>query len=174
MKNIILSVLIMLGLITGCASVPTDDINIETEADTKVNLSGYKTYAWLGSVGIVNDPEGHWEPPAFDADAEIVFLVDKVLRKNGMTEVSSEPDLMVAYALGVDMEALELKQNPDTKLTTLENIPGAGLVMILIDPDTGFVTWIGVATGEIKNQGSDIAKKRLEYVINTMFKGIPK
>jgi hypothetical protein len=174
MKNIALSVLIMLGLITGCASVPTDDINIETEAASKVNFSGYKTYAWLGSIGIVSDPEGHWETSAFDADAEIVFLIDSALRDRGMTEVSSGPDMVVAYVLGVDMAALELKQDPETKLTSLENVPGGGLVVVLMDPETAVVTWIGIATGEVKNLDAESAKKRLEYVINTMFKEIPK
>ena len=174
MKNIILSVLVMIGLLAGCAIVPTDDIKIETEADAKVDFSGYKTYAWLGAVGIVYDPQGHWEPPALDADAEIVFLVNKVLRDGGMTEVMSEPDMLVAYALGVDMEALKLKINPETKLTSLGNVPQAGLVVVLIDSETGFVTWVGIATGEIKNLDSETAKKRLEYAINTMFNEFPK
>ena len=174
MKKSILSVLVLIGLISGCVTVPTDDIKVETEADSKVNFSGYKTYAWVGSVGIISDEQGHWEPPAFDADAEIAFLIDGALRKRGMAEVSSQPDMLVAYAMGVDMDALKVKQNPETKLSSLENVPKTGLVVVLVDPETGFVTWIGIATGELKNLDSETAKKRLEYVINTMFKGIPK
>lgn len=174
MKNRILLIFVMVGFIAGCASFPKDDIQVETEADPKVNFSGYKTYAWLGSVGIVNDPEGHWEPPQFDADAEIVFLIDSALRKRGISEVSDNPDMLVAYVLGADMDALKVKQNPETKITSLENVPQTGLIVVLIDPETEFATWVGIATGEIKNLEPDVAKKRLEYAVNSMFKGLPK
>jgi len=174
MKNIIFSVFVLAAFITGCASVPKDDIEIKTAADPKVNFNGYKTYAWLGSAGIVNDPEGMWEPPQFDADAEIQYLINSALRKRGMNEVNIDPDMLVAYAVGVDMAALELKQDPESKLSTLENVPQTGLVVTLIDPDTGFVTWAAVATGEIKNLAPDMAKKRLEYAVNAMFKDLPK
>lgn len=91
-----------------------------------------------------------------------------------MSEVSNNPDLLVAYALGVDMDALELKTDPETKLESLENVPQTGLVVMLIDADTGFVNWVSVATGEMKNLEPEIQKKRLEYVVDAMFKELPK
>jgi hypothetical protein len=159
---------------TGCATVPTDDIKIETEVDPKVNFSGYKTYGWLLTIDMLNDPEGRWKPPAFDANAEIIYLVNKMLRARGMSETSSNPDMLVAYAAGADMDALKLKLNPDTNITTLENVPQAGLVVVLVDPQTEFVTWVGVATAEIKNLDEAAAKKRLEYAVKTMFKELPR
>ncbi len=72
------------------------------------------------------------------------------------------------------MEALKLKQNPETKLTSLGNVPQVGLVVVLIDSETGFVTWVGIATGEIKNLDSETVKKRLEYAVNAMFNELPK
>jgi hypothetical protein len=174
MKKIIISILVMAWFVTGCTTFPKDDIKVESEADPKVNFSGYKTYAFLASIGIVEDAEGHWEPPKFDADAEIEYLINEAMRNRGMTQVNANPDLFVAYALGVDMDALKLKANPETKLETLENVPGAALVVILIDPETGFVTWISAATGEMKNLEPEIQKKRLGYAVNTMFKDLPK
>jgi hypothetical protein len=174
MKKLVFTIMVLAGFITGCATVPTDDISIEAEADPKVNFSGYKTYAWLGSVGIVNDPEGHWEPPAFDADAAIISIADEALSKRGMSKVDSEPDMVIAYALGVDMEALQVKVNPDTKLSSLEDVPQAGLVMIMLDPETEFVTWIGIATAEVKNLDSETVQKRLEYAVKGMLKKLPK
>jgi hypothetical protein len=47
------------------------------------------------------------------------------------------------------------------------------LVVVLIDPETGFATWMGVATGELKNAEPEIAKQRLGYAVNTMFKNFP-
>jgi hypothetical protein len=174
MKKIVLAILVMTWFVTGCSTFPKDDITVESEANPKVNFSGYKTYAWLGSVGIVNDPEGQWEPPNFDADATIMSIADDVLSKRGMSKVDSEPDMVIAYALGVDMEALEVKVNPDTKLTTLEDVPQAGLVMIMLDPETQFVTWIGIATAEVKNLDTEMVQKRLEYAVKGMLKKLPK
>ena len=129
---------------------------------------------WLAAVGILKDAEGHWEPLNFDADAEIEFRINEVLRKRGMSQNSSDPDMYVGYALGVDMDALDLKTDPETKLESLENVPKSGLVVMLMDADTGFVTWVSVATGEMKNLDEETQKKRLEYVVNTMFKDLPK
>jgi hypothetical protein len=66
-------------------------------------------------------------------------------------EVNNNSDILVAYALGLDMAALKLKQNPQTKLKTMENVPQTGLVVLLIDPDTGILIWAGVATAELRS-----------------------
>jgi hypothetical protein len=173
MKKSILSALVIVAFIAGCATFPKDDIKVDAEAAAKANFSGYKTYAWLGSIGIVNDPDDQWEPPQFDADAELVFLINQAMRKRGMTEVVSNPDMLVAYAVGADMAALKLKENPKTKISTLENVPKAGLVVTLTDAQSGFVIWAGVASGDIKNLDAKTAKQRLEYVIKTMFDKLP-
>jgi hypothetical protein len=174
MKKIVLLVCLMIFYLAGCSSVPVDDITVESEADPKVNFSGYKTYAWLGAAGILNDPQGQWEPPQFDADAEITFLIDQALRKRGMTEVNENPDMLVAYALGVDMQALKLKQDPETKMHSLEQVPQGGLIVVLIDPETEFATWISIATAEMKGVEPEMAKQRLKYAVNKMFAGLPK
>ena len=174
MKKIVLAILVMAWFVTGCSTFPKDDITVESEANPKVNFSGYKTYAWLAAIGIVEDADGVWEPPKFDADSEIQFLINEALRNRGMSEVSNDPDIYVAYALGVDMDTLEIKTDPETKLESLENVPQAGLVVMMLDADTGFVNWVSVATGEMKNLEPEIQKKRLGYVVNTMFKGLPK
>ena len=174
MKKIALLVYLVAMYLVGCSSVPVDDIKVESEADPKVNFSGYKTYAWLGAAGILNDPQGQWEPPKFDADAEITFLIDQALRKRGITEVNENPDMLVAYALGVDMAALKLKQDPETEMHTLEQVPQGGLIVVLIDPETEFATWVSIATAELKGVEPDIAKQRLKYAVSKMFAGLPK
>jgi len=174
MKKIILAIMVMAWMVTGCSTFPKDDIKVESEVDPKANISGYKTYTWLAAVGILEDADGVWEPPKFDADAEIEFRINEALRNHGMTQSSNDPDLYVAYALGVDMDALDLKTDPETKLKSLENIPKTGLIVMLIDAETGFVNWVSVATGEMKNLDQETQKKRLEYVVNTMFKDLPK
>ena len=170
----VLPLTLFILLLTGCASTATQDIKVNAEADPKARFSGYKTYAWLGSARIIADDEGVWEPPKFDADSELRFLIDTELRKRGMNEVSSQPDLLVAFALGIDMDALKLKQDPDTKVKSLENVPQGALVVILIDADTGFVIWVGTAEAEVKGKTDEAtAKQRLKYAVHEMFKKLP-
>jgi hypothetical protein len=160
---------------TACSTVPTKDIEVDTEADPKVNFSGYKSYTWLGSAAIVNDPNGQWEPPGFDADAEIMYLINRELRKRGISESTTDPDMIIAFAVGIDMDALGLKTEPDTKMDTLTNVPQGALVVALMDSDTGFVIWDGVATAEVqRNVDDETMKARLDYAVTKMFKQLPK
>jgi hypothetical protein len=161
-------------LLSACATIPTKDITIDTDADPKVAFSGYKTYEWLAAAGILNDPEGNWEPPGVDVDAEIKFLIDRELRKRGMTETNRKSDLYVAYVIGVDMDALKLKENPEAKVSTLQNVPGGALLVVLIDARTTYAVWAGLATAEIQqDMDMETRKKRLDYVIANMLKELP-
>ena len=158
-----------------CTTVPTKDIQVDAEADPKASFSGIKTYAWLASAQIVYDPEGQWEPRNVDIDAEVQSIINSELQKRNIAEVSTSPDMLVAYAAGVDMTSLGLKENPETKEKLLENIPGAALIVALIDAETGYVIWLGEAVGEVQ-QGADEAtvRARIEYAIREMFRLLPK
>jgi len=174
-KNYVLLFTIVVMLLSGCASTPTKDIEVDAQADPKANFSGYKTYAWLGSAAIVNDLYGRWEPPAFDSDAEIKYLIDRELRKRGKIQNLNNPDMIVAFAAGIDMEALGLKVDPKTKIDMLENIPQGGLLVVLVDSKSGFVIWAGMATGEVQqNPDTETIKARLDYAVTQLFKKLPK
>ena len=161
--------------LTGCASTPTGDIRVDAQADPKANFKGYKSYVWLGSAAIVNDPYGQWEPPAFDADAEIKRLIDRELRNRGMSEDSANPDLIVAFAAGIDMDALGLKVNPKTKMEMLAHVPQGGLAVVLADSDSGFVIWVGLATGEVQQSpDAKTVKARLDYAVTHLMRQLPK
>ena len=175
MNKYLFPIFAVMLLVAGCASSVTRDIMVDTDVDPKANLKGYSTYTWLGSAAIVYDPEGKWEPPQFDADAEIRFLIDRELRARGMTEYSANPDLIIAYAAGIDMSSLEIKVDPESELEKLENVPVCALTVILVDAGTGMAIWAGVATAEIQqNPEQDVIKKRLDYAVSSMFKQLPK
>jgi hypothetical protein len=165
----------MLLLVAGCTTSLTQDIIVEAEADPKANFKGYSTYTWLGSAAIVYDPEGKWEPPEFDADAEIKFLIDRELGKRGMTEDSVNPDMVVAFAAGIDMDSMEIDIDPKSNLTMLENVPLGALAVIMVDTKTGMAIWGGVATADIQeNPSQETIKKRLDFAVSQMFKKLPK
>jgi hypothetical protein len=175
MKKLLLTLTAVLLLLTGCASSVTKDIMVDADADPKVNFAGYSTYKWLGSAAIVYDPEGQWEPPQFDADAEIKFLIDRELRKRGMTEAAGNADMIVAFAAGIDMASMEIKVDPESELSTLENVPMGALTVILIDSSTGLAIWGGVATAEIQQSpDQEIIRQRLDFAVSSMFKKLPR
>ena len=153
----------------------TKDIQVQTEVDPKANMSGYETYAWLGSAQILYDPVGRWEPRQIDMDAEIRHLIDRELRKKGITEVASNPDMVVLFAAGVNMAALEIKEDPDTKLQVLENVPEGALLVTLIDAQTTVPVWAGIAEAEVlEDPSTEDVRKRLDYAVSKMFKKLPR
>jgi hypothetical protein len=176
MKKYILAFAATLLLLTGCASSVTKDIKVTTETDPKANYSGYKSFKWLGSASIIYDPLGKWEPPQFDADAEIKFHITNELRNRGMVEDSVDPDLLVTFAAGIDMENMDLEISEDSDLKeTLTNVPVGALTIVMVDARTSVVIWTGIATAEIQQSpDQEVIKKRLEYAVTTMFKQLPK
>ena len=170
-----LATLAFVLLLTACSTVPTKDIKVDAEADPKASFSGYKTYAWLAAAQLLHDPEGQWEPRNVDLDTEIQLMIKGQLNQRGIVEVSTKPDMFVAYAAGVDMAALGLKQNPETGEKMLENIPRAALVVALVDAETGYVIWLSEAVGEVQQQvDAATVRARLDYAIRDMFRLLPK
>ena len=135
------------GVVAGTPE-PTEQATAapEAEADPTIKFSGYKTYAWLGSASIVYDPAGKWEPPQFDADTEIKFLIDSELRKRGMSEDTTNPEMIVVFAAGIDMAAMREEVDPNSNIAALQNVPQGALTVVLIDSLTGVPvnTMIGI------------------------------
>jgi len=174
MSKYLIIITTVLIFISGCASSITKDIMVEAEADPKINFQGYSSYTWLGSAAIVFDSQGRWEPPGFDADAEIKFLIDRELRARGMSEDSVNPDMIVAFAAGIDMDSMEISIDPESQLTVLENVPLGALAIVLVDAHTGLAIWGGVATADIQeNPAQETIKKRLDFAVTSMFKKFP-
>ncbi len=165
-----LILLILSLLLSGCAST-TKDIEVESVSDPKVNLKAYTTYAWLGSAEVLNDPEGKWQPAKFDVSSDIKFLIDSELRSKGLTEVADQDaEVAISFFTGIDMEAQQLKADPAKNVAIPENIPQAALIVVAIDIKTGYVIWMGLATGDIK-EGATVkeSKARIAYAVNKMF-----
>ena len=173
-RLLVLAFSMLLLTLTACSTV-TKDIQVIAEADPKVSFSGYTRYAWLGSAGIMFDEIGRWEPPKFDADTEVKFYIDRELRSRGLSESTESPDLLIAFAAGIDMDNIEYVKNAETKLETLENMPKGALMIVFIDANSGQPIWVGVAAADIKeNVDTETAKLRLNYAVTEMFKKLPK
>ena len=73
------------------------------------------------------------------------------------------------------MAAIGVKEDPDTQTKMLGNMPQGGLVLLLADGETGYVSWVGVATGDVQeNRDDETVKKRLEYAVSELIKKLPK
>jgi hypothetical protein len=173
MNKLTILITTVLMLVSGCSSVPVRDIQVQAQVDSKVNMAGYETYTWLGSAAILNDSYGQWEPLGFDADSEIKYLIDRELRKRGMSERTRNADVIVAFAAGVDMDALDINIAPEGEID-IENVPRGGLVVILMDSQTQQAIWMGVATGEIQDRPEkETAKARLDYAVTRILRLLP-
>lgn len=167
-KDIVLTVLAVLFL-SGCTTL-TKDIEVRSETAPEVDLANYNSFAWVASAEIVNDPHGNWEPTGFDADAEIKFLLLKELRNKGLKETARNPDLLLIFAAGVNMENLELVKDPDSKISTLEEVPKGALLVVMIDPVSRHPVWAGMARGDVESGRSDEeVRRRLAFAIEKMF-----
>jgi hypothetical protein len=83
--------------------------------------------------------------------------------------------LVIAYAAGIDMEALGLKVDPGTKMELLKNVPQGGLAILALDSQSGLIIWVGVATAEIQERpDSRTVKARLDYAVTRLLKKLPK
>jgi len=160
--------------LSSCVTL-TNDIEVETHASPDADFSAYKSYAWVGSAQIVFDPIGQWEQPTLDTDEEVKFNINRELRSKGLFEVTSDPDLLVAFAAGVDMTYLELKEDPDSQKQVLTNVPKAALIIALIDAHTGYTVWLGFAEGQVQEQQTiENIRKRIDYAVSRIFKDYKK
>ena len=164
------SILVTAIFTSSCATL-TEDITVETHVHPDVDFSTFKSYAWVGSAKIVYDPVGQWEQPTLDTDEEVKFNINRELRNKGLIEVQSDPDLLVAFAAGVDMTYLELKEDPESKKEVLTNVPKAALVIALIDANTGYTVWLGFAEGDVQEQQTiENIRTRIAYAVTEIFK----
>ena len=162
--NVLKTIMVALAIVgfSGCTS--TSDIEVEALTSTKVNLDGYKTYEIIEESGMVTDTQ---RSDNMDIDAEIKQMINTELAKKGKMAVVQDPDFYVAYAAGTDMDAIEEKVNKEGQVT-LHNRPASGILLILIDADTGAIIGLSSAEGEAKNLPAKEVKKRLSYAIKKM------
>ena len=158
----------------GCTSFPTHDIVIDVEKNPRVELTGYKTFAWMPATTVLNEPEGKWQPIDYDLIKEVEFLITRELRKRHISEVSSNSDLLVTYFIGVDMAAVKIKEARRDEMRLLQKVPKGALFVVLIDPGTGHVVWASRAKAELKFLEEKLAKQRIDYVVTNMFKHMDK
>jgi hypothetical protein len=164
-------------LIAGCAStVDPDvaDIDLITEVHPEFNLGNYGSYDWNINASLVYDPNGAWEPPAYDMDEEIRFLIDSELRGQGLIQSSNGPDLLASFAIAIQMDELPFNRDPNEAMPDIGEVQQGALVITLVDPDLGYAVWVGLAVADASTT-PETAKslKRLSYAVSGLLDTLP-
>jgi len=166
-KSLIAAVLIA-GL-TACA--PTSDIKVETVRNAKADLKGYKTYEIIKESGAVDETKKAKDLKGVDVDAGLKKMIRETLAKKGKVEVTADPDFYVAYLFGTDMDAMQIKLDKAGE-ATVEKIPAAAMVLMLVDAETGSIIWLSTAEAEYKNLPLKEKRERMKFAIEKMLKGL--
>lgn len=161
LKNILMGLLIA-GFTSGC--VKTDDIEVVALKSEKANLEGYKTYQILDESGFEKNTA---LSETMDVNVELQQTVNTELAKKGKVPVAKNPDFYVAYMAAADMDAIKEKVDKKGK-TTIENAPTAGILLALIDANTGEIIYLSSAEGDVKNLPLEERRKRINYTIKEM------
>jgi len=170
MKKIVLSTLLAVGLVTmsGCGTT-TKDIKVASKTSPKVNLSGYKTFAWLPVATILMDKEKTYEGRGFDVNDYMESKINKELLNADKTVSQTNPDFLVTYIFGADMDAMKEKVDDEGK-EILKNIPQVGIVAMCLDAKTLKVIWVASAEADVQKGSTDEASKaRIDYAVSKMF-----
>jgi len=176
MKTKIISILFLLFITSGCATL-TSDIEIEARTDPMVELIDYKTYVWIEPEHTMYDPEGKWEAQSVDINAEVKWLIDRELRSMNMIEVRDdkvEPDMYVTFTIRADLSNFELQTQPYFLRNKEEYSPKGEISIVLVDGVTGFIAWVGKATANVTIQPkAKHLRKRLDYTVYKLFELYP-
>ena len=154
--------LFIAGVTSGC--VKTDDIEVVALKSEKANLAGYKTYEILEESGFDIDTQRKSD---LDINAELRQTVTNELAKKSKVPVIENPDFYVAYMGAADFDAFKEKVDKKGKVT-IENAPKAGILLALIDANTGEIIYLSSGEGDIKDLPIEEKRKRLNYAIKEM------
>ena len=173
-KAYLLLLTMLFLLISGCATTSvTGDITVDVNHLQGTDFTAYKTFGWIGSSLIINDPEGKWQLPKFPMASDIKEAIEIELLKRGIAKVTKEePDMYVFYGIGAETAPKgNTTEEIQHKKELMKNIPKGTLGVALIDAGNGKPVWNGIASGKLMEKPSkEIFTERLNYVIKEMLK----
>lgn len=188
--------LLKTATIVGFITLVTIWADVVTDYDRSVDMSGFKSYAWLkrDKLGVLNRgiPEESQVLPAASIDAFIRQFINAELKKKGFTRVEGEKeaDFMVAHILVtmLDIESREYDTQPGSGQLTYGHwrpfyntaadvrLQRKGTLTIdIVDPGNNKLIWRGSRTDSIDESkvNQKEIKKRLEKAVKKILKKFP-
>jgi len=156
--------------LVACSSLH-DDIQVSTAHDPLADLAAVKTYQWAASATLLVDTTGTWSQQGFDLDAELRHVINSELRLAGLNEVNSGADVSLSMLLLGDREQVDLvrKKKEGTPWDPTIVTEG-GLLVELVDNDTGRVVWRGGARSTAERVHSEAeVKARISHAVHELF-----
>ena len=167
--KIVGTVLLLVGF-TGCA-VDTSDIKVKNVKSEKVNLDGYKTYLIMKDSGIINNTKKGSSSKMLDINVEIRKIINSELENKGKISVTNNPDFLVIYAAGSEIESVNHKVNKNGN-KIFDATPESVMALVLLDAKTGAVIDKSMAEGQAKGLPHDEMIKRIKFAIKTMLNNL--
>lgn len=185
MKNI--NTLLLYALTAILLASCTGGLNSFSEYDRSIDLTRYKTYAWIPYVDTIlqNQVIDHVYGKFLIANA------NDELNKKGMISDTVNPDAVFRYSIGVNHRT-RMSQSPTVSLGVGFGGPGyymggavpvaggkvsehkvdeAYIIIEMFDTHTGQSLWTGGAR-KIVNNGAD-SKKNLQLALHAIFARLP-
>ena len=161
MKTALLAIVMTLAL-TACN--PT---YIEHDYDRDADFSRFKTFAWLEQTTMT---EG--KPQAIQQsgllEARIKRAVNEGLTSKGLRLVESEPDLVIAYHIGVQ-DYTEIRRTGSgwgfDRHTRVDQFQEGTFILDLIDAGVDKLVWRGIAEGVLDDYPSP---EKMDREVNDM------
>ncbi len=153
-------------VMSGCIS---SDVNVKSYTSPKVNLDGYKTYAWISEANLLLDDHNEYKKRGYNVSEFIKGVVTRELIDLNRMQSESNPDFFVSYIAGVNMDAVKELVDDEGK-KHIETVPEKAIAIVLIDAKTSKIIWASNAQTQTSQEFSDEeSKERIEEAIEDMF-----
>jgi len=152
---------------------------VDVGYDKRVDFSQFKTYAWVENLPKTTKPLMSFA---------ITGAVDDELGKRGLTKVASNPDLLVSFHGGVDLQTSFAADDPTyastggvsandptgwvgSPLTASSQVQKGTLIVDLMNAK--HLVWRGTAKANLDNEDKNKQLDQVNKAIEGMFKKYP-
>ncbi len=158
---------------------PRTRVAVRSAQKPDAELKDLQTYALVGGISVVRDPEGKVQEAPFDVKSELQFLVERELRRVGMKPVEENPDVYVAYMLAIDAleaESIEEKLKAAPGHLDDEGRVGAGAILVeFAEGASKESIWVGLAEGDTRSDRSEAElRETLDKAVTQIFDELPR
>lgn len=170
-RKAVLAVLFTGLVLAGCS--PT---YVEYDYDTDADFSAYRTFAWVSQESM-----SERAPQAIQMsslmDSRIKRAVKDGMEAKGLEEASENPDLLLAYYVGVD-NVTEIRRTGygygfEDNVRT-DHFQEGTFILDMIDAKTNQLVWRGIAEGVLEERPTpDKVEKNVRDTVKKLLKKYP-
>jgi hypothetical protein len=171
MRNIMVCLFVCLTFAAvGCSQM----VEVKTDFDDDAKFDTFKTFEWVHKDVDFSNVDAKWKM----ADGYFRDAITKELKAKGITLDAADPDLLVAYSVGMkdklghvdfDVDYSENQTNSE-----IYNTAGGVVIIDLVDADTDHLAWRGEASGAMNVDPSpEIMQKNINKMMKKVFENYP-